>query len=158
MFTYCLNNPITYTDHQGFIAKICFDETSDMLSMPWQGANGGGGINGSACGYLVLGRMKYSKDEDVQALYEGLMGFVGAENIQDIKNAVDHLNSSSIVDNGKIGLKLFGGVKKVIKGIMIFKSPLPTPADEIMGIRLIQYGIYNITHGVAQLIAKLVEG
>lgn len=43
MFTYCLNNPVAYSDSRGTDAKVCFASDGTIDEIPWWDHSPGGG-------------------------------------------------------------------------------------------------------------------
>ena len=53
------------------------------------------------------------------------------------------------------GVKLGKGAVKIAVGTLAIIAPIPTPAEDIAGIRKITFGIYDACYGVALLVGIL---
>ena len=69
MFTYCLNNPVAYSDRQGTIAKICLTADGRIEDSPWREIGRGG-----ASSRAVSDPKDYIKDQNAQGIGDLRLG------------------------------------------------------------------------------------
>jgi len=154
MFAYCMNNPIYFADISGTAARISFGDTTDLLSMPWEGAGGGGGINLSASGSLVVASLKFSDAEEIRNMYGAVEQMLLSSEITDLTAAFASMKENRIYQAGKAGAKITKAISLTYTGFMILISPVPTLTEDLYGLKLMRNGLIYGLMGLGEILAE----
>ena len=130
-----------------------FDGLSDNLFLNL----GGGGGGAVACGYGIAAAMKYSNNEATRSMYEGIIDIIYADEIDDIIDAWDQIKQAGIMRYGRPVVKMANGIRQTVVGAGLLMAPVPTPADDIVGVRKIQIGVFQFFYGLTLLISEVCE-
>jgi len=137
MFAYCLNNPVTFEDDTGSAAKLCFSDNDRIEEAPWIDHSPGGG--GIPLKDYRSGPNDYGSIADKFYTIR-LLKALGIDELSDFKPVS----------------KMGKGIKSIYDGISLILAPVPTEADDLVGMYKITAGIINTCWGFAEWVGDLI--
>ena len=99
--------------------------------------------------------LKHSKDKETRTLYEAFLDFLKADDLSDVLAASKKLDQVTIARSGKPIVKIGLGLRHIAKGVGYLMAPIPTPGEDIVGLKLIRGGVFTIVYAFADLISGL---
>ena len=127
MYGYCLNNPVSNFDATGYLSKkVCMPESfGNGDKSPWYPP-------------LKVERRNSQAQKAEQFFFEMIAA----------KNPIDHLNQNTDFDKYTGGTQMVLGLRKIRKGFVLIVTPVPTLADELLGIGYIMWGFSSVISGL----------
>ncbi len=80
-----------------------------------------------------------------------------AEAIGQIYNAYGSVRDTALVKGGKGTLKIASGVNSIKKGAVAVLAPIPTVADDLIGIGYVVKGVVYVVAGVTEVIICMIR-
>ena len=148
MFTYCGSNPVSRADPTGHaFSRLDFDydDLPDDLFPELGGSSGGGAV---ASGYGIVAWMKHSNNEDIREIYETGEKLTEASSIEEASEAIRDIADKMIVEGITSSNKVKTGIKWIKKGFAYILVPIPTTADDLLGIAMITAGVIYTAYGL----------
>ena len=143
-------------------ADIVAGNISDAVTLNrFAYANGNPVSNIDPFGLSVDNRMSFdfgfsAPDSPAAAFGRWLGGFI-AENASDWLNAIIPLIETDEFKTLKAGSKMALGIWDIAIGVGYLLAPVPTPAEDILGVRKITFGMVKAALGLAQFLGEVLK-
>lgn len=147
MFAYCNNSPVSHCDPNGYYVHTYNDKLSGLGISEGivDAGSGGGGVPG--CG----GESGKRKSEIIIQREITYTAHLIKETAVDVATAAwdtyERISESKLVPLAKA----VWGVVNIARGVALLAAPVPTPADDMLGVRLMQFGLFNAIHNTILL-------
>ena len=148
------------------------DGAHGMLTLgPWGGGSGGVAYVGSV---RPEGVKKLTKEVSTairagaEACWDAYMSSITQQQNYEAQKAQMNLDGATAIydyleehdglaDTMGASGKLISAGYNIYSGTMLILAPVPTPADDLLGVRKLTFGIYNLCYGIAQMVGALTR-